>query len=59
MINTYDRQFKIIMIGASSVGKSSLVNRFIEDTFNEEGLATIGMDLRSITLKIERMNVRL
>ena len=59
LIEKYDRLLKIIMIGAASVGKSSLLNRFIDDTYSEETLTTIGADLRSITLKINDLNIRL
>ena len=59
LIDKYDRLLKIIMIGAASVGKSSLLNRFIDDTYSEETLTTIGADLRSITLKINDLNIRL
>lgn len=58
-IQGYDRLFKIILIGQSATGKTSIVNRFVEDQFQEEGLTTIGMDLKSITLRINEMAVRL
>lgn len=55
----YDKIFKIILIGSQATGKSSLVNRFIEDKFEEESLTTIGIDLKSITIKIDELLVRL
>lgn len=51
--------FKIILIGQSAIGKSSIVNRFVENQYGEDSLATIGMDLKSITLKIDDTAVRL
>ena len=36
--------FKIILLGNSSVGKTSIVNRFIGDRFDENYKATIGPD---------------
>ena len=47
------------MIGSSGTGKTSLVNRFVEDHFEDEGLTTIGTDLKSITLKMDDLAVRL
>lgn len=46
----YDRVFKIILVGTAASGKTSLVNRFVEDTFLEDALTTIAMDLKSVTL---------
>jgi len=39
--------FKLLLIGDSSTGKSSLLLRFTEDTFDEEQAATIGFLLSS------------
>lgn len=35
------------------------MNRFVEDNYESEGLTTIGMDLKSITLKMDEQLVRL
>ena len=35
-------QFKLVLLGDSSVGKSSIVNRFVKDTFDELRESTIG-----------------
>ena len=40
----YDYLFKIILIGETTVGKSSLLLRFIEDNYLENMLTTIGVD---------------
>jgi len=55
----YDKLFKIILVGSAASGKTSLVNRFVEDIFQEDALTTIGMDLKSVTLKVEDIAVRL
>ncbi len=39
-------QYKIVLIGDSSVGKSSLLRRFADDSFEESYLATIGVDFK-------------
>lgn len=39
-------QYKVVLIGDSSVGKSSLLRRFTDDSFEESYLATIGVDFK-------------
>lgn len=46
MIKEHDYLFKIVIIGTSSVGKSSILRRFSDDSFQESYLATIGVDFR-------------
>jgi GTPase SAR1 family protein len=43
---SHDCQYKIVLIGDSSVGKSSLLRRFADDAFEESYLATIGVDFK-------------
>jgi len=40
------KQFKIVLIGDSSVGKSSLLRRFNDYAFEESYQATIGVDFK-------------
>lgn len=49
----YRKIFKVIVIGDSSVGKTSLTYRFCEGSFLEHSEATIGVDFRSRTLTID------
>lgn len=44
--------YKIIMIGSSFAGKTSLLFRFVSDSFDRCYLNTVGVDLKSVTLKI-------
>jgi len=46
----YDYLFKILMIGDSGVGKSSVLERFVDDTYNESFISTIGIDFRIRTI---------
>lgn len=41
----YDFLFKLLLIGNSAVGKSSLLLRFSDNIFNESFLPTIGLYL--------------
>ena len=38
----FNYSFKIIMVGDSFVGKTSLLNRFADDFYSKEFIATIG-----------------
>ena len=45
-------KFKVVFLGESSVGKTSLINRFHHDSFDSVYRATIGLDF--MTKKIQR-----
>ena len=51
--------FKIIMLGNSSVGKTSIVNRFIGDRFETDYKATVGPDFQFKVLQMQGNEVRL
>jgi Ras-related protein Rab-1A len=42
----YDYLFKVLILGDSQVGKSALLSRFCDETYLENHISTIGMDLR-------------
>lgn len=44
MAKTYDFLFKLLLIGDSGVGKTSILVRFSEDAFNSTFISTIGED---------------
>lgn len=50
---------KILIIGESSVGKSSLLLRFTEDTFDPEQSATIGVDFKVKTISVDGNKAKL
>uniref|UniRef100_A0A914DKV1 small monomeric GTPase n=1 Tax=Acrobeloides nanus TaxID=290746 RepID=A0A914DKV1_9BILA len=50
---------KILIVGESGVGKSSLMLRFVDDTFDEEMAATIGVDFRVTTMNVDGNHVKL
>lgn len=59
MDDNYLTALKILIIGESGVGKSSLMLRFVDDLFDEEVSATIGVDFRVKTINIDGNLVKL
>lgn len=55
----YDYIFKILLVGNSAVGKSSLLMRFAEDLFSESFLPTIGVDFKIRTIEAAGSKVKL
>ena len=52
-------KFKLIFLGEKSVGKTSLITRFMYDSFDDTYQATIGIDFLSKTMYLEDRTVRL
>jgi len=46
------KQKKVILIGNFSVGKTSLIRRFVENSFSDEYISTIGMKISKKEIKI-------
>lgn len=57
--NDYDFLFKLLLIGNSAVGKSSLLLRFSDNIFNESFLPTIGVDFKIRTFELSGKTVKL
>lgn len=55
----YDYLFKLLLIGNSAVGKSSLLLRFSDNVFNESFLPTIGVDFKIRTFDLSGKTVKL
>lgn len=51
-------QKKICLLGASSVGKTSLVKQFVDGIFNEKYLTTIGVKIDKKMVSIENKQVQ-
>jgi len=49
----FDALYKIVLIGESNTGKTSMLVRFAESVFTENYLCTIGVDFKIKTLKID------
>jgi GTPase SAR1 family protein len=50
---------KFVMLGSPGAGKTSIVNRFVDNEYSEDPLATIGADLKSVTLCLDNVLIRL
>ncbi|XP_010755121.3 ras and EF-hand domain-containing protein homolog [Larimichthys crocea] len=54
-----DRLFKIVLVGNSSVGKTSLLRRFCDDCFHPGTSATVGIDYSVKTITVDSSQVAL
>ena len=50
-------QFKFLVLGEGKIGKTSLIERYINKTFKSNYIATIGMDIRRKRLEINNKEV--
>ena len=55
----FDHIFKILLIGDSGVGKSSILLRFTDDSFEEQMSSTIGVDFKVKTMTLGGKTVKL
>ncbi|KAH3723019.1 Rab18 family GTPase [Pelomyxa schiedti] len=55
----YDHLFKILMVGDSDVGKSSILLRFTENKFDEDQPCTIGVDFKIKYCDIQSKRINL
>src|SRR3990167_8565953 len=49
----FDHSFKVVVIGSSFAGKSSLIIKFADDMFVEKYQNTIGLDFKFKTMKVD------
>jgi len=50
---------KIVLVGHFGVGKSSLIKRFVQNTFSDSYIVTIGVHILKKEIKIDKMNLTL
>ena len=55
----YDFLFKVILVGATGVGKSSLLSRFIDKESDDPTTTTIGIDYKTKQITTRNKDVRL
>jgi Ras-related protein Rab-1A len=51
-------RLKVVFVGDSGVGKTSLLRREADDAFSKEHLSTIGVDFRIKTYKVGKINAK-
>lgn len=55
----HDHLFKLLLIGDSGVGKSNMLLRFADDVYREDSSATIGVDFKICSLRIQGKSVKM
>lgn len=55
MAKNYDYLFRLLLVGDSGVGKTCILIRFVEDTFNSSYISTVGIDFKIRTLEIGKL----
>ena len=55
----YDYIFKVLLLGNSDVGKSSIILRYVDQTWSDIFVPTIGVDFKVKTLEIDKKNVKM
>lgn len=59
MAKAYDYLFKLLLIGDSGVGKTSVLFRFSDDAFNSTFISTIGIDFKIRTIELGDKKIKL
>lgn len=57
--NEFDYTLKIIIIGDSGIGKSSIMTRYHENKFFENHIPTVGVSYASRILLVENLKIKL
>lgn len=55
----YDYLFKLLLIGDSGVGKSCLLLRFMDETYSDSYISTIGVDFRIRSIEADGKHIKL
>jgi len=54
----YDMIFKLILIGDSAVGKTNILSKFLEDRFDKDSKATVGVEFGTKNFEIDNLIVK-
>jgi small GTP-binding protein len=55
----FDLQFKILAIGDSEVGKTSIIDRFASGEFNSKMITTIGVEFKVKIIELDGLKIKL
>ncbi len=55
----FDALYKVVLIGDSNTGKTSMLLRFADDVFSDSYLCTIGVDFKIKTLKVDQKIIKM
>ena len=56
---SYDHIFKVLLLGNSDVGKSSLILRYVDQVWSDTFVPTIGVDFKVKTLEIDNKQIKM
>ncbi len=54
-----DRVYKLLLIGESNVGKTSIILRYTENEFKTSGISTCGVDVKCKYVSLDNTKIRL
>ena len=54
-----EKQFKLLLIGEQAVGKSSLMNRYVDNVFEINIMGTAGLDLKKKIVEINNEKIKI
>ena len=55
----YDFIFKVLLLGNSDVGKSSILIRYVDESWNDAFVPTIGVDFKIKSMEVEQKIVKM
>eukprot|EP01084_Bolivina_argentea_P033421 61811_1 len=59
MATDYDYLYKFLLVGDSGVGKSSVMVRFSDDSYDDSFITTIGVDFKLRTIESDNKTIKL
>lgn len=58
-MDKYDYLVKLVIIGDSSVGKTNILLRYVNEEFKMSHIATIGVDFKIKTISVDGVKIRM
>jgi GTPase SAR1 family protein len=59
MFKNEEKNFKILVVGNSSTGKSSIIERYVNNNFKSNYISTIGVDFSVKTIILNNIKINL